>query len=677
MLQIHQSLLRDNRADFGGGVSSFRSAVGIYGSVLQANRSVDTNPGHGVGGAVAAVSNDGLDSSTGGGSINRPAAQLTIDRSLLQGGASGPTLPFVGGCVFAEGDSNHLYGENGLPPLGTLAENRAKVAINGSIFADCDVQTAGSNVATGGGLLVDLAALTLTDSLFLDSDARGTGGRGGGASVEGESSAVVARTAFARNSAQDTGGGLFVGGSAIDVGDSRFYANAVLSAPQRGAALFTIPRLSAQKPKNVEGRVHGTAFFGNNGVPIWDVDPPSGPINDVRYDGNRFDGGSGGRVYVNSTAAPGGLGVGELNALVVFRGGRPSTDKSDGTNQSSFAPREGVGVDVPAPSAVGAVRTAPTASILGYAVAGGNATLGTFPLGGSNGLIDLGPGDYPLNVAGTTVEVAHLSGSCTGGPFLCLNGNRFLAEVRFKLGTETLAAHAVSLTPDTGTFWFVDPANVELAVKVLDGRTLNHHFWVFYGALTNLGYTLTLTDTLTGAVKSYVNPPGSFASAGDTSAFSASAAASAAVEPSMAVEGEAILPPEASDLSAFPGGGLEGLEEKAACNPGPQSLCLNGGRFRVELAWRDTANQRGAGQAVALTSDTGYFYFTSPANLEVFVKVLDGRPVNGFFWVFYGALSNLEYTVTVTDTATGAVRTYTNPQGRFGSRGDTQALPGG
>jgi hypothetical protein len=32
---------------------------------------------------------------------------------------------------------------------------------------------------------------------------------------------------------------------------------------------------------------------------------------------------------------------------------------------------------------------------------------------------------------------------------------------------------------------------------------------------------------------------------------------------------------------------------------------------------------------------------------------------------FYGALSNLEYTITVTDTATGAVKTYRNPAGTY------------
>jgi hypothetical protein len=56
------------------------------------------------------------------------------------------------------------------------------------------------------------------------------------------------------------------------------------------------------------------------------------------------------------------------------------------------------------------------------------------------------------------------------------------------------------------------------------------------------------------------------------------------------------------------------------------------------------------------------------------VKVLDARAVNGSFWLFYGSLSNVAYTITVTDTATGTTRTYRNEGGSFGSVGDTKAF---
>jgi len=65
-------------------------------------------------------------------------------------------------------------------------------------------------------------------------------------------------------------------------------------------------------------------------------------------------------------------------------------------------------------------------------------------------------------------------------------------------------------------------------------------------------------------------------------------------------------------------------------------------------------------QAVPLTGDTGYFWFFSSNNVELVIKVVDGRAFNGFFWVFYGALSDVAYTITVTDTQTGGIKTYSN-----------------
>jgi hypothetical protein len=77
---------------------------------------------------------------------------------------------------------------------------------------------------------------------------------------------------------------------------------------------------------------------------------------------------------------------------------------------------------------------------------------------------------------------------------------------------------------------------------------------------------------------------------------------------------------------------------------------------------------------VPLTSDTGYFWFFSANNVELVLKVVDGRAFNNFFWVFYGALSDVEYTITVTDTVTGAVKVYTNAQGQLASVADVAAF---
>jgi len=112
----------------------------------------------------------------------------------------------------------------------------------------------------------------------------------------------------------------------------------------------------------------------------------------------------------------------------------------------------------------------------------------------------------------------------------------------------------------------------------------------------------------------------------------------------------------------------------ATCALGSGQLCL-AGRFRVAVRFTDPrSGLAAAGTAAPLTSDTGTFWFFDPANVELIVKVLDGRAVNGHFWVFSGALSDVDYTLTVTDTATGRSRTYHNAPHQLASRADTAAF---
>ena len=99
------------------------------------------------------------------------------------------------------------------------------------------------------------------------------------------------------------------------------------------------------------------------------------------------------------------------------------------------------------------------------------------------------------------------------------------------------------------------------------------------------------------------------------------------------------------------------------CVPGETALCLGAGdRFRVTAIWA-TSGAAGAGRAEPLTADTGWFWFFRDTNLELIVKVLDGCPVNGRFWVFAGGLTDVAVELVVEDAATGARRTYSNPRG--------------
>ena len=261
-------------------------------------------------------------------------------------------------------------------------------------------------------------------------------------------------------------------------------------------------------------------------------------------------------------------------------------------------------------------------------------------------------------VSGRELWSLSLNGSAQGcqpsATTLCLNQGRFRVDVTWHdFQGNTGLGQAVALTADTGYFWFFDPGNVELVVKVLDGLGVNGHHWVFYGALSSVEYNLTVTDTVTGLTRHYFNPLNQLASVGDTRGFGPLGAFSQKKgTPSI----------HATTAPA------------AACQATATRLCLQGGRFAAEVSWKDFAGKTGQGRAVSLTGDTGYFWFFNADNVEVVVKVLDGRPVNDRFWAFYGALSNVEYTLKITDTQTGAMKSYSNPSGSFASVADTSAF---
>jgi hypothetical protein len=98
------------------------------------------------------------------------------------------------------------------------------------------------------------------------------------------------------------------------------------------------------------------------------------------------------------------------------------------------------------------------------------------------------------------------------------------------------------------------------------------------------------------------------------------------------------------------------------CIGSQTTLCLSGGRFSVTAQWSEPDGESGAAQAYPVSDDTASFWFFSSANLEMLVKVLNGCGVNSNYWFFAGGLTNLAVTITVTDTQSGHIQTYTNPQ---------------
>lgn len=123
------------------------------------------------------------------------------------------------------------------------------------------------------------------------------------------------------------------------------------------------------------------------------------------------------------------------------------------------------------------------------------------------------------------------------------------------------------------------------------------------------------------------------------------------------------------------GGDTSGLYARSTSLAAPTELLLQEGRFRVRVDWQaPQAGTSGQGEAVIGTEQSGSFTFFESGNKEVEVKILDGRVINGKYWLFAAGLSDVAYQIVVTDQRTGAIRVYENPAGSNGNFIDTAAF---
>jgi hypothetical protein len=246
---------------------------------------------------------------------------------------------------------------------------------------------------------------------------------------------------------------------------------------------------------------------------------------------------------------------------------------------------------------------------------------------------------------------------------------RFIAWVNYRAanGTQFLAP-PVPLTTDTSGFTFTSADVPEIVAKVLDGTGLTNSFWVFYASLTDQEFSLVVEDRQTGNARVYYNLPGRLASAADTGAFPA-AAQRAEPEPAAT----AVTPEELA--VRFPSLPPEPLEAAAtACPNVGNRLCLLGGLYFVEVDWQDFQGNTGTGTPVPGTANGGYFTFFDGANIELAVKLLDGTPLNGHYWVFYASMTSVRFTLRVLDAAGNTVATFENPSGTLASVADVEAF---
>jgi hypothetical protein len=99
-------------------------------------------------------------------------------------------------------------------------------------------------------------------------------------------------------------------------------------------------------------------------------------------------------------------------------------------------------------------------------------------------------------------------------------GTHFEVEVEWRdpwTGALRLAPamHLYPILPaDAAVFWFFEPGIPEVTVKILDGRAINGHHWLFASSMTSLEFTLRVRICGEGfpdcqVLKEYHSPPDS------------------------------------------------------------------------------------------------------------------------------------------------------------------------
>lgn len=117
------------------------------------------------------------------------------------------------------------------------------------------------------------------------------------------------------------------------------------------------------------------------------------------------------------------------------------------------------------------------------------------------------------------------------------------------------------------------------------------------------------------------------------------------------------------DSAVFLAGGS--FTDGGGCVPDAWTVCLLGGRFEIKVNWEDYQHvHRDAFVASAGTPESALFYFRQAANWEFLIKIINGCTLNGKYWVYFAAATDVGYIVTVRDTqSTAPPKQYTNPLG--------------
>jgi hypothetical protein len=312
-----------------------------------------------------------------------------------------------------------------------------------------------------------------------------------------------------------------------------------------------------------------------------------------------------------------------------------------------------------------------------------------------NALPRLPEGDEPVALARLGFDPGELLVATAGGAVwrqapppppclddattLCLAGRFRVTLDAWSAGGGGAPGRALPLTPTSGWFWTTSPESPAAALRVVDVRPADvaagevgseaGPWWVYWSGLSDDGFDLHVTDTVSGASRVYRQAPGAPVAGLDDASFAAAEAR----------RGDGSAGDDGLWLASLPEGG---------CGDDSPDLCLGGdadigrqdgppaGRFRVAVDWED-GGEHGAGVGDRLSPEAGWFRFSTTGDPELFVRLVDGRAVNGSWWVLFGGLTDAAYEIRVSDQASGETVAYEVSAGEPTAHADRRAFGDG
>lgn len=333
-------------------------------------------------------------------------------------------------------------------------------------------------------------------------------------------------------------------------------------------------------------------------------------------------------------------GVGSRSALVY--------DHTDGRGWDVYTWRAAVGASDTDIS----IALSPDRLLTDYScTTAGPVTLGKRDLADRDNLLET----IVCNGTPTSRTNVSLSGCAADATTLCLQNGLFEAKVNWQdFQGHTGQGHQTTLSNESGDFWYFSNGNNELIIKVIDATAQFGNYWVFWKALSNVKFDMTVRKTDTNQTVSYHNPLG-FIPGGhlDIDTIFKSDGTGA---PSRSFNTQTDLPANGTPhITEYNDPSIIG----PCVEDGDRAKCFEN-RYRVTSTWQAFDGRTGDGHIIKKSDQSWYVWFFSPGNYELLGKNING-PDNR--WIFVTGATNAGATSTVADTATGNVYVQPNPLG--------------